>query len=75
MIVLLQHALIHTKNFLPANKNIPDEGQGSWFIKSQESLCFIKNILSTYTNDFSWKKMTKICQILKGFFSNCQFYD
>jgi len=29
MILLLQHALIHTKNVLPANKNIPDEGQGS----------------------------------------------
>jgi hypothetical protein len=28
----------HTKNFLLANKNIPDEGQGSWFMKSQESL-------------------------------------
>jgi hypothetical protein len=37
MILLLQHALIHTKNVLPANKNIPDEGQGSWFMKSQES--------------------------------------
>jgi len=68
MILLLQHALIHTKNFLPANKNIPDEGQGSWFMKSQESPCFVKNMLSTYTKDFSWKKMSKICQILKGFF-------
>jgi hypothetical protein len=37
MILLLQHALIHTKHFLLANKNIPDEGQGSWFMKSQES--------------------------------------
>jgi hypothetical protein len=38
MSLLLQHALIHTKNFLLANKNIPHEGQGSWFMKSQESL-------------------------------------
>jgi hypothetical protein len=38
MILLLQHALIHTKNFLLANKNILDDGQGSWFMKSQESL-------------------------------------
>ncbi len=38
MLLLLQHALIHTKNFLLANKNIPHEGQGSWFMKSQESL-------------------------------------
>jgi hypothetical protein len=37
MILLLQHALVHTKNFLPANKNILDEGRGSWFLKSQES--------------------------------------
>ncbi len=37
MILLLQHALIHTKNFLLANKNIRDEGQASWFMKSQES--------------------------------------
>jgi hypothetical protein len=33
MILLLQHALIYTKNFLLSNKSIPDEGQGSWFIK------------------------------------------
>jgi hypothetical protein len=38
MILLLQHALIHTKNFLLANKNIPHEGQASCFMKSQESL-------------------------------------
>jgi hypothetical protein len=37
MILLLQHALIHTKNFLLANKNIRDEGQASWFMKSQEN--------------------------------------
>jgi hypothetical protein len=37
MILLLQHALIHTKIFLLADKNIPDEGQGSWFMKCQES--------------------------------------
>jgi len=37
MLLLLQHALIHTKNFVLANKNIPDEGQGSWFMKSQDS--------------------------------------
>jgi hypothetical protein len=39
MIPLFQHALIHAKNFLLANKNIPDEGQGPWFMKSQESPC------------------------------------
>jgi hypothetical protein len=33
MILLLQHALIHTKNFLLANKNIPYDEQGSWFIR------------------------------------------
>jgi hypothetical protein len=37
MLLLLQHALIHTKNFLQANKNIPDEGQGAWFMNSQDS--------------------------------------
>jgi hypothetical protein len=34
MILLLRHALMHTKNFLLANKNIPHEGQESLFIKS-----------------------------------------
>jgi hypothetical protein len=34
MILLLRHALMHTKNFLLANKNIPDEGQESLYIKS-----------------------------------------
>jgi hypothetical protein len=38
LILLLQHALIHTKNFQLANKNILDDGQGSWFMKSEESL-------------------------------------
>jgi len=59
MILLLQHALIHTKNFLLANKNILDEGEGSWFMKSQESLynrVFKKNMISTYTKDLSPKK-------------------
>jgi hypothetical protein len=37
MILPLQHALIHTKNFLLANKNMRDEGLASWFMKSQES--------------------------------------
>jgi hypothetical protein len=37
MLLLLQHALIHTKNFLLANKTIPDEGQGPWFMNSQDS--------------------------------------
>jgi hypothetical protein len=70
MILLHQHALIHTKNFLPANKNILDEGEGSWFMKSQESPYnrFVKNMISTCTKDFSWKKMTQICHNLKGFF-------
>jgi hypothetical protein len=29
--------IIHTKNFVLANKNRPDEGQGSWFMKSQDT--------------------------------------
>jgi hypothetical protein len=37
MILLLQHALIHTKNFLLANKNIWDEGRASWFMKVKKA--------------------------------------
>ncbi len=36
--LLLQHALIHTKNFVLANQNVQDEGQASWFMKNQKSL-------------------------------------
>jgi hypothetical protein len=32
-----------------------------------EQPCFFKNMISSYTKDFSWKKLTQICQILKGF--------
>jgi len=34
---------------------------------------YMKNVISTYMNDFSWKEMAQICQILMIFFTpNCQ---
>jgi hypothetical protein len=34
----------------------------------------LKNMISTYTNDFSWKKMAQIRQMFKKFFSNRQIF-
>jgi hypothetical protein len=33
----------------------------------------LKNMISTKTNDFSWKKMTPIRQMLKNFFQIARF--
>jgi hypothetical protein len=33
----------------------------------------LKNMISTYTNDFSWKKMAQIRQMLKNFFQIARF--
>jgi len=45
-----------------------DRGHGLWKVRREpEQPCFFKNMISTYTNDFSWRKMTQTCQILKGF--------
>jgi len=33
----------------------------------------LKNMISTYTNDFSWKKMAQIHQMLKNFFQIARF--
>jgi hypothetical protein len=33
----------------------------------------LKNMISTYTNDFSWKKMTQIRQMLKNVFQIARF--
>jgi hypothetical protein len=44
------------KSFLLANENTLDEAHGSWFMESLESgykQCFFKNMISTYTKDFS----------------------
>jgi hypothetical protein len=33
----------------------------------------LKIMISTYTNDFSWKKMTQIRKMLKNFFQIARF--
>jgi hypothetical protein len=35
----------------------------------------LKNMISTNTKDFSWKKMAQICQISENFFSKSPHFD
>ncbi len=59
MILVFNMHYFTLKSFLLANKNILDEGHGSWFMESLESRykqCFFNNMISTYTKDFSQKK-------------------
>jgi hypothetical protein len=50
MILVFNMHYFALKSFLLANKNILDEGHGSWFLESLEGQykhCFFKNVIST----------------------------
>jgi hypothetical protein len=51
------------------------EGEGNSISSTGEFLpnFDLKTMISTYTNDFSWKKMTQIRKMLKNFFQIARF--